>query len=299
MLVLLYYYYTDIKDLDTIFEEHKNFCNKYDFKGRIIIANEGLNGTISGSNEACNKYMNFLKSYNIFCDIKFKIDSCNNHLFPKLSIKKRNEIVSLYRTDLKPHKKTGIRLSPEEFYNVMSDDLEDAIILDVRSKYEHNLGKFKNAKILNLNNFRDLSAELENITNDKNKKILTYCTGGIKCEKASALLLEEGFKNVYQLNGGIINYGKEMNGIDFEGKCYVFDSRLAVDVNKINPKNITKCFICKVESDRITNCIYTKCNLQTIICLDCNNKLKGCCSEECKNQPNNLKYIPFCQKTQI
>ena len=296
MLVLLYYYYTDIHDLDKIIEEHKNFCNNYDFKGRIIIANEGINGTISGSNEDCNKYIKFLKSYNIFSDIKFKIDSCNNHLFPKLSIKKRNEIVSLYRTDLKPHKKTGIHLSPNEFYNMMNNDLEDTIILDVRSKYEHNLGKFKKAKILNLDNFRDLSSEIENISNDKNKKILTYCTGGIKCEKATALLLEEGFKNVYQLDGGIINYSKEMNGIDFDGKCYVFDSRLAVDVNKINPRKITKCYICQNDSDRITNCIYTRCNLQTIICPECNIKLKGCCSVECENQPDNLKYIPFNQK---
>ena len=130
----------------------------------------------------------------------------------------------------------------------------DIVILDVRSNYEHELGRFKNAVTLDIENFRDFPDKLNELEQYKGKKIVTYCTGGIKCEKASAFLLEQGFENVHQLHGGIIKYGLEAEGEDFEGKCYVFDNRLSVDVNKVNPKVVSKCFVCETHSDRMVNC---------------------------------------------
>jgi UPF0176 protein len=121
---------------------------------------------------------------------------------------------------------------------------------------------------------------------------LTYCTGGIKCEKASALLLEEGFKDVYQLHGGIIKYGKEARGEDFEGKCYVFDERVAVDVNEVNPTLVSLCYVCTERSDYIVNCANPKCNRHTTICKTCLEKMDGACSDACKAHPEKRQYKP-------
>src|SRR5690606_32422519 len=123
-------------------------------------------------------------------------------------------------------------------------DRDDVVVLDVRSNYEHNVGRFKNAVTLDIENFREFPDQIEALSAYKDKKILTYCTGGIKCEKASALLLKNGFTDVYQLHGGIIKYGKEAGGKDFEGKCYVFDNRLTVDVNRVNPTEVATCRNC-------------------------------------------------------
>src|SRR5690606_7629349 len=120
--------------------------------------------------------------------------------------------------------------------------------------YEHNVGRFKNAVTLDIENFREFPDKIEELAAYKDKKILTYCTGGIKCEKASALLLKSGFKDVYQLHGGIIKYGKETGGKDFEGKCYVFDNRVTVDVNHVNPTEVATCHNCGVTSSRMINC---------------------------------------------
>src|SRR5690606_36332622 len=133
-------------------------------------------------------------------------------------------------------KETGKHLEPHEF--MARKDRDDVVVLAVRSNYEHNVGRFKNALTLDIDNFREFPEKIAELEAYKDKKILTYCTGGIKCEKASALLLKSGFADVYQLHGGIIKYGKEAGGKDFEGKCYVFDNRVTVDVNRVNPTEV-------------------------------------------------------------
>jgi len=119
---------------------------------------------------------------------------------------------------------------------------------------------------------------------------MTYCTGGIKCEKASALLLHHGFKDVYQLHGGIIKYGKEAGGKDFEGKCYVFDNRIAVDVNSVNPKVISVCYTCGTTTPKMINCANPECNEHITQCDECGDKLQGCCSEQCTTHPRKRPY---------
>jgi UPF0176 protein len=230
---LLYYCYSTIADAEQFAADHLKFCKSLGLTGRIIVAEEGLNGTVSGTAEACKTYMDILHADPRFAAIDFKIVHSglrDPHI-------------------IDPNRQTGKHLEPKDF--MAMKDRDDVIVLDVRSNYEHNLGKFNNAITLDIENFRDFPAMINELAQYKDKKILTYCTGGIKCEKASALLLHEGFKDVYQLHGGIIKYGKEAGGKDFEGKCYVFDNRLSVDVNSVNPVVISKCYNCGATTDKM------------------------------------------------
>jgi UPF0176 protein len=211
--------------------------------------------------------------------------------FIKMHCRYKSEIVYSGLRDpniIDPKKKTGIHLEPQDFMKMK--DEEDVIILDVRSNYEHSLGKFKNAITLDIDNFRDFPAKINALAQYKDKKILTYCTGGIKCEKASALLLHEGFKDVYQLHGGIIKYGKEAEGKDFEGQCYVFDNRVAVEVNSVNPKLISTCYNCGKTTAKMINCANPECNEHFTQCDDCGVALDGCCKQECKDHPRKRPY---------
>jgi len=287
-LILLYYCYAEIEDPDAYREEHHLFCVENNIRGRIIISTEGLNGTVSGLREDCSKYMDYVKSDPRFAKTEFKVDHYHKHAFSKINVRFKEEIVHANLKNINPNIRTGVHLAPLEFKELK--DREDVVLLDVRSNYEHELGRFKNALTLDIENFRDFSGKVKELEHLKNRKIVTYCTGGIKCEKASAYLLEQGFKNVYQLHGGIIKYGLEAGGEDFEGKCYVFDNRVAIDVNKVNPQVVSLCHICGTKSDRMVNCANQTCNLHVPICEDCGWKLEGACSEACRTNPEKRPY---------
>ncbi|WMJ74264.1 rhodanese-related sulfurtransferase [Cytophagaceae bacterium ABcell3] len=286
--ILLYYCYTNIEDPEAFREEHHRFCVSLGILGRIIVASEGLNGTVSGRVEDCEAYMKAVKEDPRFADTDFKVDYADKHAFQKLHVRVKPEIVHSGLNGLHPKNKTGKHLNPEEFKKLK--DQEDVVILDVRSNYEHKIGRFKNALTLDIENFRDFPEKVKELEPLKGKKILTYCTGGIKCEKASAFLLEQGFEDVYQLHGGIIKYGMEAGGEDFEGKCYVFDNRVVVDVNKVNPKVVSTCYVCGVECDRMVNCANSVCNRHVPICENCGWEMEGACSEECRCHPEKRPY---------
>lgn len=287
--ILLYYCYTQIDDPEAFREEHHRFCLEHRILGRIIVAEEGLNGTVSGTKEACEVYMAHLKADPRFATIDFKVDESDKHAFQKLHVRVKPEIVHSSLRHVRPAERTGVHLSPAEFKQLK--DAEDVVVLDVRSNYEHMMGRFKGAVTLDIENFRDFPEKVKEMKEKlEGKKILTYCTGGIKCEKASAYLLEQGFDNVYQLHGGIIKYGMEAGGEDFEGKCYVFDNRVAVDVNKVNPKVISTCHVCGTPDDRMVNCANPVCNLHVPICEKCGWELEGACSPECKEHPEKRPY---------
>jgi len=286
--ILLYYCYSHIDDPELFRESHHLFCIENNILGRIIIAKEGLNGTVSGLKKDCELYMKVLKSDERFKNIDFKIEESDIHGFQKLNVRVKQEIVHSSLSHIDPNKNTGKHLSPSEFKNFK--DQEDVIILDVRSNYEHRVGKFKNALTLDIENFRDFPDKINELEQYKNKHVVTYCTGGIKCEKASAYLLEQGFENVYQLHGGIIKYGIEEDGKDFEGKCYVFDNRVTADINKVNPKVISSCYVCGDTCDRMINCADASCNLHAPVCEKCGWEMEGACSEKCKSNPDKRKY---------
>jgi len=284
-LILLYYCYTNIDDPEKFKEEHHSYCIEKGLLGRIIIAHEGINGTVSGLRESCEAYMNHLKSNPIFSHIQFKIATHDAHAFQKLNVRVKPEIVNSGLRHIDPNKLTGKYISPKELKEV-----NDAILLDVRSNYEHKLGKFKNAITLDIENFREFPYKIESLKKYKDKKIITYCTGNVKCEKASAYLLEHGFANVYQLHGGIIKYGDDTDGADFEGKCYVFDNRIAVEINRSSPSVISRCYVCNEVCGRMVNCSNPTCNLHVPICEVCADKQAGACSIKCQKNPKRRDY---------
>lgn len=286
--ILLYYHYTPIEDPEAFREEHHLLCLNLNLLGRIIVAAEGLNGTVSGRREDCEKYMETVKADPRFHGIDFKVDYSEKQAFTKLHVRYKPEIVHSSLRHVRPYEKTGTHLSPAEFKKLK--DQEDVVLLDVRSDYEHMVGKFKNALTLDIENFRDFPSKVDELAHLKGKKIITYCTGGVKCEKASAFLLEKGFENVYQLHGGIIKYGMEEGGEDFEGKCYVFDNRVAVDVNKVNPTVISTCYVCGELSDRMVNCANSECNIHVPMCEKCGEEMEGACSASCKSHPEKRPY---------
>ena len=288
---LLYYCYSHIQDAEQFTATHLKFCKSLGLTGRIIIADEGLNGTVSGTPEACQAYMDFVYADGRFNATEFKIDEVDEPSFIKIHCRYKSEIVYSGLKDpsyIDPTKETGKHLEPKEFAEMI--DRDDVVILDVRSNYEHQMGKFKNAVTLDIDNFREFPAMINELSKYKDKKVLTYCTGGIKCEKASALLLKEGFKDVYQLHGGIVKYGKEAGGKDFEGKCYVFDNRLSVEVNQVNPKVISVCQICGTTTTKMINCANPECNVHITQCDACGVTLDGACSDACKTHPRKRPY---------
>ncbi len=286
--VLLYYCYTPLENPEQFRDEHHRLCLELDLRGRIIVAAEGLNGTVSGIVENCTRYMAAVKGDPRFAALEFKIDAAPAHTFQKLHVRVKPEIVHSSLRHVRPHEKTGQHLSPEEFKALK--DRDDVVVVDVRSDYEYNLGRFKNAVTLDIENFRDFPDRLERLKKFKDKKILTYCTGGVKCEKASAYLLEQGFENVYQLHGGIIKYGIEAGGEDFDGQCYVFDNRVAVDVNRVNPTVISRCQHCQQPSNRLINCANPHCNAHLPLCEACGETLQGACSATCAHHPDKRLY---------
>jgi len=287
-LILLYYCYTKIEDPDSFKLDHHFYCIENNLRGRIIIAKEGINGTISGLKEDCERYMKDLRNDKRFESIEFKVEPFASHAFQKLNVRVKKEIVFSGMMQIDPTIKTGKYIEPGEFSAIKND--KDVVIIDVRSNYEHKLGKFKNAISFDIDNFRDFPEKVKDLEKFKDKKVITYCTGGIKCEKASAYLIEKGFSNVYQLHGGIIKYGIETGGEDFEGRCYVFDNRIAAEINKVNPKVISKCHICHTDCDRMVNCANPECNKHMPICETCAVETEGACSQICKEHPRKRPY---------
>ncbi len=290
-LVLAYYHYTRIDQPEIFTADHLAYCKKLGVRGRIYIAPEGINGTLSGSREQCEEYMAHLRADSRFEGISFKIDEHDDHAFNRIHVRTKTEIVHSGLRDpgiIDPTKETGRHLSGKEFLKLK--DQEDVVILDVRSNYETRLGKFKNAITLDIENFREFPQKIAELEQYKDKKIVTVCTGGIKCEKASALLIKEGFKDVSQLHNGIVGYGKETGGKDFDGVLYVFDGRVTVPVNHVNPSVISLCKNCGEHAPRNLNCANVDCNEQFVMCEKCSEEMEGACSEACKTAPGKRVY---------
>ena len=282
--VLLYYLYCDIADPEQYRDEHRELCEKLELLGRIIVGKEGLNGTLSGTPENCQAYMDVMKADALTAEVEFKIDPSDVHVFPKLSIKARDEIVTLgLADDFSPTETTGKYLEPTEWRDAMKDP--DTVIIDARNDYEWGLGRFKDAILPPVNSFRELPQWIKDNRNlFEGKRVLTYCTGGIRCEKFSGYLVREGFDDVSQLHGGIVKYGKdpEVQGEDYEGQCYVFDQRVGVPVNSKNPSIVARCTHCDTPIERYVNCANKECNEQHFSCEACEETHHRCCSNTCE-----------------
>lgn len=283
--ILLYYKFVQIPDPEQFTAEHLQYCKDLGVKGRILIAAEGINGTLSGTVEQTEKYMNDLKANPLFSDIVFKIDEADGHAFKKIFVRYRKELVTFrYEKPLDPNVIGGKRLSPKEWHELLQRD--DVVVIDGRNDYEYDIGHFRGAIRPEVKSFREFPEWIRNnLSEYKDKKVLTYCTGGIRCEKLTGFLIHEGFQDVNQLEGGIVTYGKdpEVQGHLWDGKCYVFDERISVPINRTEEDVvIAKCHHCGKTEDRYINCANPVCNKQHVCCTDCEEEHQSFCSDECR-----------------
>jgi len=284
--ILLYYLYRKLENPQDYVEEHRALCESLGLRGRILIGVDGINGTVSGTREATERYQETLRNDPRTAGITFKIDPATAHVFPKLIVKWRPEIVTLGLgdADVDPNVRTGRRLSPAEWLEAMHED--NVVVIDGRNRYESDLGRFEGAVCPDIENFREFPGWLEAHADElRGRKILTYCTGGIRCEKLSAYLLEKGFEDVSQLEGGIVTYGKDpaTQGREFEGLCYVFDQRIGVEVNFTETRKIVShCEKCGEPCARYRNCSCKSCNRKHFLCERCEETKGRVCSPECE-----------------
>ena len=219
-------------------------CDELELKGTMLISKNGINFSLAGTQQATDTIIAFLKEDNRFFNIPLKVTYSETQPFRRMKVRLKKEIISLGRKDINPRELTGERISPQDLKNLL-DNKEDVLVLDTRNEYETRVGKFENAIDLNLDTFRDFPKAIESLPEEyKDKQIVMYCTGGIRCEKASAVMLKAGFADVKQLEGGVLDYFKETGGAYWEGDCFVFDERVALDT-ELNETDYIYCYICR------------------------------------------------------
>ncbi len=294
--ILLFYKYTNIEDPEQLMHEQRELCNWLGLKGRIIVATEGINATVEGEKDKTEEYVEKLLSDPRFADTHIKRSKGDGDSFPKLSVKVRPELVSAHldEQDIDPNVMTGKHITPEELHGWFEND-EEFYIIDMRNDYEFKVGHFKNSILPSLTNFRDLPEIIPEIEHLKDKKVLTVCTGGVRCEKASGYLVSRGFKNVHQLYGGIVSYMEAYPNQNYLGKLYVFDKRIIMGFNTDSPEHVVigKCDKCGAESEAYTNCAYDFCHKHMIACEDCTDSNGNVfCDWRCKLNAVVLEAIP-------
>lgn len=278
-VVSSFYKYVRLDNPSSFQEEHQEFCNDLGVKGKVLVSKEGINGTVSGTKEQINKYEKKLISYKEFSDMYFKKTTGDRHPFRRTIVRVREEIVtSKFNVETK---NVGKYISSKELKN-MYDNNEEFVIIDARNSYESKIGRFKDSITPKIDTFREFPRVISKIDKYKKKKIVLYCTGGVRCEKASALLIKEGFLNVNQLHGGILSYIEQYPDTYFEGRCFVFDNRLSIKSGE-NVKDISVCEKCHVPCSDYINCTNQRCDKMFIECSDCREQYEYTCSKTCRS----------------
>ncbi len=291
--ILLYYKFTPLGDPEAVRLWQKALCEQLHLKGRILVSTQGINGTVGGDIDDLKKYIKATKELAGFKDIVFKWSDGSKDDFPRLSVKNRRELVGFQNSDEEFDVDEngvvggGVHLKPQQVHELIEKYGDDVVFFDGRNEHEAKIGKFKNAVVPNTNTSRDFIAELESDKYDdiKDKKIVTYCTGGIRCEVISAMMKKRGFNDVYQIDGGIVKYG-EAYGDDglWEGSLRVFDNRMTVEFSD-HAKTIGECTHCGGNTSNFENCAYANCNDLVLIC------------ESCKSDPSLLYHTELCRQT--
>lgn len=268
--ILLFYKYVSVADPKKVQQEQQELCASLDIKGRIIVAKEGINGTLEGTIENTEKYIKAMEESEYFTNITYKKSAGIGNAFPKLWIRVRPEIVTTGMPDLNPKKVTGKYITAKALHTWFAEKKEFYIV-DMRNDYEYASGHFEGFIPSGMHNFYELSTVLPKLIHLKNKTIVTVCTGGIRCEKASGFLVTNGFNHVYQLQDGIQTYMETYPNEHFKGKLYVFDNRLTIGFNTNDPKHeiVGKCDKCKKPCDTYVNCEYDICHRHYICCTNC------------------------------
>jgi len=273
--ILLYYKFTPIADPATMKLWQRTLCDGLNLKGRILISPHGINGTVGGEMDDLKAYIKATKQFAGFKDIVFKWSDGTRDDFPRMSVKSRSEIVAFDAADELVVDERGvvgggIHLKPKQVHELV-ESRDDVVFFDGRNAHEAAIGKFKNAVVPDTRTSRDFIRELESGKYDdlKDKPIVTYCTGGIRCEILSSLMKNRGFSEVYQIDGGIVKYG-ETYGDDglWEGSLRVFDDRMTIDFSE-NTKTVGVCSHCEGPTNNYENCAWANCNDLVLICLHC------------------------------
>lgn len=273
--ILLFYKFKPLKDPEAIRLWQKTLCEKLNLRGRILLAEHGINGTIGGNIKDLKQYVKETKTHPAFKGIVFKWSDGTGRDFPRLSVKVRSEIVTFGASEDIKIDSNGIigggkHLKPKQVHELVNKR-QDVVFFDGRNAYEAAVGKFKNAVIPEVEHTRDFKKELKKPRYQKlkDKPIVTYCTGGIRCEVLSVLMKNEGFKEVYQIDGGIVKYGEEFgdDGL-WEGSLYVFDGRLGTKFTS-KAKDIGVCIHCSGKTSNYENCANKSCNKLILVCKKC------------------------------
>jgi UPF0176 protein len=280
---ILFYQYVEIADTAALQTSLRELLEALGLKGTILIATEGINGCLTGEDEPIESFKRALQADERFAEIEFKEGITPEHGFKKIKVKIKPEIVSSKTTVSLQNRASYIE--PHEL-KALLDAGEDVVLLDARNNYESAIGKFAGAITPNITVFRDFSALPQQLAHLKNKRIVTYCTGGIRCEKASAILKENGFPNVQQLHGGIIRYGEETGGAHWQGTCFVFDTRRAVPVGTVS-EPIVQCAWCSKPTNGYFNCARYECDAWFVACDECYRGHAKTCSSVCETDSQN------------
>ena len=266
--VLLYYKYVRLNDPEVFAREHRALCESLGLLGRVLLGSEGINGTVAGTSEATLAYETSLRRRAEFSDIDFKISFATAMPFHRLEIKVRPEIVTLGAVEaLDPTLGAAPHLSPAEWKRMIEE--EDVVLFDVRNRYETEVGRFKGAITPAIENFRELPQVLRRYQDLKDKTVLMYCTGGIRCEKASALFRSAGFQRVFQLEGGIVSYGEQIGDAHWEGDCFVFDQRMMIPIGgSANRPPVGRCAHSGVPTRNVVNCLHDPCHKMFLVALE-------------------------------
>jgi UPF0176 protein len=274
--IILYYAFAPVADPHAVVLWQRALCEQHRLTGRIIVSLHGINGTVGGEMANVKKYVKATKQYPGFARMDVKWSEGTGGDFPRLSVKARPELVAFESPDEIVVGETGVlnggqHLSPREVNDLVAERGDDVVFFDGRNTFEARIGKFKNAVVPDVRTTHDFIAELDSGKYDhlKSKPIVTYCTGGVRCEILSAAMLNRGFSEVYQIEGGIVRYGEEYRdrGL-WEGSLYVFDERMTLNFSA-DAAVIGQCDLCGSATSSVVNCANLDCRHRAIMCDTC------------------------------
>jgi len=271
--ILLYYVFTPLADPEAIRLWQRDLCESLGLGGRILISKDGINGTVGGELDDVKKYLRKTREYAPFKNLDVKWSDGGGDDFPRLSVRVRDELVSFgapgeLEVDENGVIGGGTRLTPEQLHELVAE--KDVTFFDGRNAFEAEIGRFADAVVPPVSNTREFIAQLDSGAYDhlKDQPVVTYCTGGIRCEVLSSLMLNRGFNEVYQLDGGIARYGEKFgdSGL-WQGSLYVFDGRMAINFTP-DAAVIGRCYRCDAPSSHMQNCHDLGCRTQLVVCAD-------------------------------
>lgn len=274
--MILYYGFTPLEDPEAVMLWQRTLCESLNLKGRIIISAQGINGTLGGDMSALKKYVRQTKNYHGFRHIDFKWSDGTGSDFPRLRVRVRDEVVSFGApgelvVDKHGVVGGGVRLKPDEVNRMVEERGDEVVFFDGRNAFEAKIGRFKNAVVPDVATTKDFVSELESGKYDhlKNRPVVTYCTGGIRCEVLTSVMRKRGFREVYQLEGGIVRYGEAYGdrGL-WEGSLYLFDSRMNHEFSDAT-KVIGVCERCAEPTSKFSNCTNLACRKLILLCEAC------------------------------